>query len=304
MQNVYDLIIVGAGPAGITAAVYAVRKGLSVLVISEDVGGQTLWSGNIENYTGFRFLTGPQLVEKFEEHMQQYGIVPRVFERVTSVSKVADGSFDLVSDVGSYHAKTVLIATGKRSRTLGVPGEEHFRNRGVAFCATCDGPLFKGKDVAVIGGGNSALDAALSLMKICTRVTVVNVAESLTGDAVMVEKVSSSANVSVLNGARVSEILGREHVESLSVQTSQGQVSVPVSAVFVEIGLIPNADAVSSVTKNAAGEIVVDSRNRTSVAGLFAAGDVTDVPEKQIVIAAGEGAKAALSVFNHLSTQR
>ena len=303
-MNVYDLIIVGAGPAGITAAVYAVRKGLSILVISEDVGGQALWSGDIENYTGFRFLTGPQLVEKFEEHMQQNGIEPRVFEKVLSVEKAADGIFDIASESGTYRAKTVIVATGKRPRKLGVVGEEEFRNRGVAFCATCDGPLFKGKDVAVIGGGNSALDAALSLMRICTSVTLVNAATALTGDAVMVEKVSAAGNVAIMNAAKVSEIEGTDRVVSIKVETKKGAIRVPVAAVFVEIGLLPNADNVTCVEKNALGEIVVDSHNRTSCPGLFAAGDVTDVPEKQIVISAGEGAKAALSAFNYLALQR
>jgi alkyl hydroperoxide reductase subunit F len=305
MQEVYDLIIVGAGPAGITASVYAVRKGLSVLVISQDVGGQALWSGDVENYTGFRFLSGPQLVEKFQEHLDHYGIVPRVFERVKSVAKAAaDECFDVSSETGVYRARAVIVATGKRPRRLGVPGEEEFRNRGVAFCATCDGPLFKGKDVAVIGGGNSALDAALSLMKICNRVTVVNAASVLTGDPIMATKVMAAPNVVVMNAAQVTSIAGDDRVRTLSVKTVEEETVIPLSAVFVEIGLIPNADAVACAEKNVVGEIVVDAHNRTSCEGLFAAGDVTDVPEKQIVIAAGEGAKAALSVFNWLSTRK
>jgi alkyl hydroperoxide reductase subunit F len=286
----YDLIIVGAGPAGITAAIYAVRKKLNLLVISKDIGGQTAWSGNIENYTGYQFVSGTELTAKFEEHMRNYGIPLKEGESVLDVKKTPSGA-TVRTDKGAYEAKTVIIASGKRSKELNIPGEKEFKNRGLTYCATCDGPLFAGKAVAVIGGGNSALDATLQLMRIASHVYLVNIAPGLTGDPVM-------------NDTKVVSITGGNMVSAVKIERSGKTQELKVEGVFVEIGLIPNSSISADVAKNDSGEIKVDSYNRTNVPGIFAAGDVTDVPEKQIIIAAGEGSKAALTAFRYLSRQR
>ncbi|MFA5147440.1 MAG: FAD-dependent oxidoreductase [Candidatus Omnitrophota bacterium] len=302
-KKILDLIIAGAGPAGITASVYAARKKLDFMVISEDIGGQTGWSGDIENYTGYQFITGPDLVNKFEEHMRRYNVELKEGERVIEVKKTGP-TVSVRTGKGTYEAKTVIIASGKKSRELGVPGEREFKNRGLTYCATCDGPLFSGKDVAVIGGGNSALDAALQLIKIAKFVHVVNIAPALTGDAVMKDKVEASPIARILNDTKVTAVTGEKFVNGIKIRRGGREETVPVEGVFVEIGLIPNSGIAPDVEKNQRGEIKVNSYNETSVPGIFAAGDVTDVPEKQIVIAAGEGSKAALGAFRYLNKSR
>ena len=300
----YDLIIIGAGPAGITAAVYAARKKMSLLVVTEDIGGQTAWSGDIENYTGYQFITGPELAAKFEEHLKKYGIELKENEKAVELKKT-DDRISVKTDKGEYDAKAVIIASGKRSRELGVPGEKKFKNRGLTYCATCDGPLFSGKDVAVIGGGNSALDAALQLINIAKHVYIVNITKTLGGDAVMREKVEGSPKVTIFNSSQVTEVLGDKMVKGIKVKKADGKEErLSVQGVFVEIGLIPNTVFAKDIDKNEFGEIKVNKHNETSVPGIFAAGDVTDVPEKQIIIAAGEGSKATLSVFRYLAQQR
>jgi len=295
----YDLIIIGAGPAGITASVYAARKQMNFLVISKDVGGQTAWSGDIENYTGYQFITGPDLTAKFQEHMRKYGVGLKEGEGVTGIKK--KGNLILVkTDKDTYETKTAIVASGKRSRELGVPGEKEFKNRGLTYCATCDGPLFGGKDVAVIGGGNSGLDACLQLIRIANKVYLINVTAELTGDPIMQEKVKASDKVTVVNNAQVTAVLGDKLVSGIKVKTAGKEETISVQGVFVEIGLIPNVEFAGDLDKNEFGEIKVDSYNRTNSPGIFAAGDVTDVPEKQIIIAAGEGSKATLSAFRYL----
>ena len=295
-----DLIIIGAGPAGITAAVYAARKKMKLLVITKDIGGQTAWSGDIENYTGYQFVSGPELVSKFEEHLRQYNITLKENEEALELRKKGDVVY-LKTDKEEYEAKTVIIASGKRSRELGVPGEKEFKNKGLTYCATCDGPLFAGKDVAVIGGGNSALDAALQLMNIANKVYVINVTSGFTGDPIMQEKVKESSKVVILNNSQVLLVSGNKMVNAIKVKTQKEEREIPVEGIFVEIGLLPNSGFAKTIEKNKQGEIKVDSYNRTDVLGVFAAGDVTDVPEKQIIIAAGEGAKATLGAFRYLS---
>lgn len=299
----HDLIIIGAGPAGITASVYAARKKLSFLTISQDIGGQAAWSGDVENYTGYQFVTGPELAGKFEEHLARYKIELKEGEEVTEVCRTGKAIVVKTAN-GSYEAKAVVIASGKISRELGVPGEKEFKNRGLTYCATCDGPLFAGKEVAVIGGGNSALDAALQLIRIAKKVYVINNLPSLGGDAVMRERVEKSPLVTVMNGATVSAITGDKMVSGIMVKKDGAEETYPVQGIFVEIGLIPNSAFVQGVEKNKQGEIVVNCHNETSVPGIYAAGDVTTVPEKQIIIAAGEGAKAVLAAFKYLNQQR
>lgn len=299
----YDLVIIGAGPAGITAAVYAARKKMNFVVITGNIGGQTAWSGDIENYTGYQFITGPDLAAKFEEHMKTYGISVREAEEVRGLEK-SGAVIRVKTDKAGYEAKTVIISSGKASRELGVPGEKEFKNKGLTYCATCDGPLFSGKSVAVIGGGNSALDAALQLIRIAKKVHIINNTSALGGDPIMREKVESSQIVRVLNSAAVLAITGEKMVSGIKVNTSGKEELIPVEGVFVEIGLIPNSKFAGIIDKNKLGEIKINSSNETNVAGIFAAGDVTDVPEKQIIIAAGEGSKAALGAFKYISRNR
>ncbi len=296
----HDVIIIGGGPAGITAAIYTIRKGLDTLVVSEDIGGQTAWSGDIENYTGYQFVTGPDLTAKFEEHMKHYGIKMKEGEKVVDLKK--SGAIITVKTAeGDYSAKTVIMASGKKAKELSVPGEKEFKNKGLTYCATCDGPLFSKKDVAIIGGGNSALDAALQLINIANKVYIVNMTPALGGDAVMREKVIKSDKVKVFNDSQVTAILGDKFLNKVIIKNEDKEETLSVQGVFVEIGLIPNSEFAKDLEMNALGEIKVNKHNETNVKGIFAAGDVTDVPEKQIIIAAGEGAKAALSVFNYLS---
>ncbi len=300
----FDLIIIGAGPAGITASVYAARKKMKLLVITKDIGGQAAWSGDIENYTGYQFVSGPELASKFEEHMRKYDIELKENEEVTDIAKKGDVVL-VKSDRASYEAKTVIIASGKRSRELNVPGEKEFKNKGLTYCATCDGPLFSEKDVAVIGGGNSALDAALQLIKIAKHIYIINNTPRLNGDDVMVEKVNNSEKVTVFNNSQVAEVLGNKMVTGIKINKEGKKQDLAVEGIFVEIGLIPNSEFVKGIEKNATnGEIKVNSRNETNIAGVFAAGDVTDVPEKQIIIAAGEGSKATLSAFRYLARRQ
>ncbi|MFH1776156.1 MAG: FAD-dependent oxidoreductase [Candidatus Omnitrophota bacterium] len=299
-MNIYDLIIIGAGPAGITAAVYAARKKMRLLVVTKDIGGQTALSGDIENYTGYQFISGPELTEKFAEHLRRFEMELKDHEPVTAVRKEAR-LVKVVTNKASYFSKAAIIASGKRTKELNVQGEQEFKNRGLTYCATCDGPLFTGKDVAVIGGGNSALDAAIQLIKLASHVYLINASPELSGDAIMQEQVEKSKNVTVYNNSQVLSILGDKYVQGIRVKTNAQEQILDVRGVFVEIGLMPNSEFVSDdLEKNKNREIKVDIYNQTNIPGIFAAGDVTDVPEKQIIIAAGEGAKAALGVFRYL----
>jgi len=300
---IYDLIIIGAGPAGITASVYAARKKLNFLVITLDIGGQAAWSGDIENYTGYQFITGPELAAKFEEHMRKYGIALKENEGATALEKLGE-IISVKTNKGEYQARSVIIASGKKSRELGVPGEKEFKNRGLTYCATCDGPLFADKEVAVIGGGNSALDAALQLIKIAKRVYIINNTGQLTGDEIMRQKVEAAGNVTILNNSQVTAVTGDKFVSAIKIKDNAGVKELAVQGVFVEIGLIPNVIFAEQVEKNERGEIKIDPANQTNIPGIFAAGDVTDVQEKQIIIAAGEGSKAALSAFRYLAHKK
>ncbi|MBU2103234.1 MAG: FAD-dependent oxidoreductase [Candidatus Omnitrophota bacterium] len=300
-MKIYDLLILGAGPAGITAAVYASRKKLDFLVVTLDIGGQAAWSGDIENYTGYQFITGPELALKFQEHMNSFGIAVRMPQRVREVAK--EGALvATTTDKEQYSSKAVIIATGKRPRPLNVPGEKEFKNKGVTYCATCDGPLFKNKPVAIIGGGNSALDAAVQMLKICPTVYLINIGPKLTGDPVMVDTVTKAPNAIILNDTKITKIFGDAFVKGIEVVHQGATQTFDVAGVFVEIGLIPNYDFSTLVNCNEAGEVIVDCHNQTNIEGIFAAGDVTNVPEKQIVIACGEGSKACLSAGKYLAT--
>lgn len=294
-----DLLIIGGGPAGVTAAIYAARKGLDFIMISRDIGGQAAWSGSIENYTGCQVISGPDLTARFDEHLKKFNIRLLQPETVLSISREG-GSFTVSGEKNTYRARAVIAATGKRSRTLGVPGEKEFLGRGLTYCAVCDGPLFAGRDVAVIGGGNSALDAALQMSRIASKVYVVEASGEFTADKVLADRLSAAANVTVYNNSPVLEVRGGRFVEGLRISRGGEESLLPVQGVFVEIGLVPNSEFAVMAQRNEKGEIMVNCSNETSIPGLFAAGDVTDVPEKQIIIAAGDGAKAALSASRYL----
>lgn len=297
----YDVIIIGAGPAGITAAIYAARANLNFLVISKDVGGLTLWSPDIENYTGYYNLTGIDLIEKFKEHMDQYKIDVKE-ESVESIEKKGD-NFIVKTDKDSYETKTALICSGSSPRRLKIPGAEEFEGKGLAYCATCDGPLFADKDVAVIGGGDSALAACLTLIQMAKKIYVINNGGSLTGkDKALTEKVLKSDKVEIINNAAAKEVLGEKFVNGLKYEQDGKESKLDIEGVFVEIGHVRNVDFVRNLVKiNEHDEIVVDKSGMTSIPGLCAAGDVTDLPGKQTVISCGDGARALLSAFAHIS---
>jgi len=298
----HELIIIGGGPAGMTAAVYAARKRLDAVLISKDIGGQPMWTGRIENYMGYQYIEGFELMAKFEEQVKQFPLEQRIGVQAVSVKSIA-GGFEVATDGGGkFQAKAVIVASGKRPRPLNVPGEEEFKGKGVTYCSVCDGPVFSGQRVAVIGGGNSALEAIDDMMKIAERVYVVSVTP-FTGDQVLVERVRAAGNVTEFLEHEVLSISGGTLVEDMEIRDIKTgeKKKLELSGIFVEIGLNPNSELVKGLTAlNQQGEIVVNCRNETDVPGLFAAGDVTNVPEKQIVISAGEGAKAALQAHKYL----
>lgn len=298
----YDLIIVGAGPAGMTAAVYAARKRLNTLLLSKDIGGQLLWTAGVENYMGYQFIEGPELMMKFEEQVKRFPLEQKIGQELAALS-LLDGGFEVRTDNDErYQAKAVIIATGKRPRQLNVPGEERLKGRGVTYCAICDGPLFADENVAVIGGGNSALEAVYDMVKIAKQVYLVSQTQ-LTGDQILVDKLKDISNLTIFLEYEVTEVEGSRRVEGITIRNlkSSEEKRIEVGGVFVEIGLIPNNGLVKGITKlNEHGEVEVTCSCEAGLPGLFAAGDVTNVPEKQIVVAAGEGAKAALQAQRYL----
>jgi len=302
----YDLIIIGGGPAGLAAAVYAARQKIKFCVVTKDIGGQTRWSSDVENYLGFHLVSGEQLVEKFQEHIRDYKI--ELKESEVKEIKKKDSCFIVVTEKENLETKTILIASGKKPRMLNVPGEKEFRGRGISYCATCDAPLFRDKKVAVIGGGNAALDAALLLEKYCSKVYLITINEKMMGDELLVEKATKSKKIEIITKANTKEIKGNKFVKSIVIETNGSKKELKVEGVFIEIGSIPSVDFDKLTEKNKWNEIVIHSENyisnQTSVPGIFAAGDCTDVPEKQIIVAAGEGVKAVLGVFKYLGKQK
>jgi alkyl hydroperoxide reductase subunit F len=297
----HDLIIVGAGPAGMTAAVYAARQKVNTLLLSKDIGGQVNWTLCIENYMGYQFIEGLELIQKFEEQVRKFPIDIQVGHEITSCIRVEKG-LEVEAGGTKYVGRTVIICSGKRPKMLGVPGEEKLRGRGVTYCQVCDGPLFQGMDVAVVGGGNSALEAAIDMTKIANHIYLASLTP-LTGDHILRDKVQAAENVTVLTEHQTLEVSGTESVSGMRLKDlKSGQVKeLNVQGIFVEIGLIPNTDFMSgTLTLNELGEIPVNCACETGIPGLYAAGDVTNVPAKQIVVAAGEGAKAALQAHQYL----
>jgi len=300
----YELLIIGGGPAGMTAAVYSARKQIKTLLVSKDLGGQLLWTSDIENYMGYQYITGRELTDKFKSQMEQFPIVDIIVgDSVEKLKREDDQFVATTASDRKYIGKTVIIASGKRSRPLNVPGEQKLIGRGVSYCATCDAPLFKGKDVAVIGGGNSGLTAVVDLMGIASRIYVININSTWQADPIIVERTKGAENVTPLLSHRVISIQGENVVTGITVESLETQESkeLPVQGVFIEIGLLPNSEFVSDLVQlNRWGEIIVDCACQTNVPGVFSAGDVTSVPEKQISVAIGEGTKAALSAYKYL----
>lgn len=306
VSSLYDVVIIGGGPAGLSAAIYAARKILKTLVISKDIGGQVAWTYDVDNYLGFSQVDTADLIAKFEEHVEKYTVDKSIGVGVNSIELTGKIKRITTSDGKSYLARTVIIGTGKRPRPLNVPGEKELVGMGVTYCSTCDAPLFADLDVAVAGGGNSALEAVIDLMKVAKNVYMVSLTP-LTGDQILQDKVTGSPKVEVFTEYKILRIVGDSAVEGIEIESLKtGEVKrLDVQGIIIEIGLLPNSEMViDTLETNSIGEIVVDSRCRTGISGVFACGDVTDVPFKQVIVAAGEGAKAALSAYDYIINQR
>ncbi len=299
-----DVLIIGGGPAGLNGALYAARKELSVTVVSTDIGGQMLLTGEIENYLGLPHVSGFELADRMEAHVKEYP-VNFVTAGVKSL-EIKDGAFLLHLDDGEIlEGKTCIVTAGKRSRTLDIPGEMKYTGRGVSYCATCDAPFYRKKTVAVVGGGDSAVQAAIELSKLCEKVYLL-VRSRIRAAEVVVRRLEALANVEIRMGTLPVEVLGEKKVTGLTVRESAtgAEEILAVQGVFVEAGGIPNnACLPEGVTLNGKGEVVTDKEGRTNIPGLFAAGDVTDTRNKQVIIAAGEGAAAALAAHEYLLTK-
>ena len=296
----YDVLVVGGGPAGASAAVYAARKGIRTGIVAERFGGQVMDTMGIENLIGTKYTEGPKLVAQLEEHVKEYPVDIHNLQRAKRITRGDLVEVELESGA-TLKSKTVIIATGARWRNLGVPGEAEFKNRGVAYCPHCDGPLFKGRHVAVIGGGNSGVEAAIDLAGIVGHVTVFEFMPDLKADAVLQKRLYSLPNVTVLKNVQVTEITGDQRVNGIHYtdRATGEQHELALEGVFVQIGLVPNTEFLD-LEKDRFGQIVVDHHGATSMPGVFAAGDCTTEPYKQIIISMGAGAGAALGAFDYL----
>jgi len=305
-KDAFDVLVVGGGPAGAAAAIYAARKGIRTGVAAERFGGQVLDTMAIENFISVKETEGPKLARALEEHVREYEVDIMNLQRASQLIPAGEDGLHRVrfDNGGELKAKTLILATGARWREMNVPGEQEYRGRGVAYCPHCDGPLFKGKRVAVIGGGNSGVEAAIDLAGIVAHVTLLEFGEDLRADAVLQRKLNSLPNVRVLKMAQTTEVKGDgQKVTGLVYKDRNNDEmhEVELEGIFVQIGLLPNSEWLKGTLElSRFGEIIVDAKGQTSIPGVFAAGDVTTVPYKQIVIAVGEGAKASLSAFDHL----
>ena len=302
-KDAFDVLIVGGGPAGAAAAIYSARKGIRTGLVAERFGGQVLDTLGIENFISIKETEGPKLVAALEQHVREYDVDVMNLQRATAL--VPGDQIEVVLESGaSLKAKSVIIATGARWRELNVPGEKEYRNKGVAYCPHCDGPLFKGKRVSVVGGGNSGVEAAIDLAGIVGHVTLLEFDATLRADQVLQRKLRSLPNVTVITDAQTTEVTGdgnKVNGMHYTDRKSGESKTIELDGIFVQIGLLPNTDWIKgTLSLSNRGEIEVDAKGQTSVPGVFAAGDVTTVPYKQIIIAMGEGSKAALSAFDHL----
>ena len=302
-KDPFDVLIVGGGPAGAAAAVYAARKGIRTGVASERFGGQVLDTMGIENFISVKETVGPAFALALEEHVRHYEVDIMNLQRAKALVPGKDFVEVQLESGATLKSRTVILSTGARWRNINVPGEHEFKNKGVAYCPHCDGPLFKGKRVAVIGGGNSGVEAAIDLAGIVGHVTLIEFDKQLRADEVLQRKLRILKNVEIFTNAQTTEITGAQTVNGLVYKDrASGELkTVALEGVFIQIGLVPNTDWLKgTVALSKHGEIEIDAKGQTSVPGVFAAGDATTVPFKQIVIAAGDGAKAALSAFDHL----
>jgi alkyl hydroperoxide reductase subunit F len=299
----YDVLVVGGGPAGASAAIYAARKGIRTGIVAERFGGQVMDTMGIENLIGTKYTEGPKLVASLEEHVKEYAVDIHKMQRASKLTKNGKTiEVDLESGA-KLKSKTVIIATGAKWRNLGVPGEETFKNKGVAYCPHCDGPLFKGKHVAVVGGGNSGVEAAIDLAGIVGHVTVFEYNPNMKADQVLQDRLRSLPNVSIHTNVQVKEITGDEKVSGITYteRDTGTEQHISLEGVFIQIGLVPNTEWLAdSIERTRFGEIVVNSHGSTDVDGVFAAGDCTNAPYKQIIISMGSGAAASLGAFDYL----
>jgi alkyl hydroperoxide reductase subunit F len=302
----FEVLVVGGGPAGAAAAIYAARKGIRTGVVAERFGGQVLDTMGIENFISVQHTEGPKLVAQLEQHVREYDVdIMNLQTAVELIPAGPDGLHEVkLANGASLKARTLILSTGARWRQMGVPGEEEYRNRGVAYCPHCDGPLYKGKRTAVIGGGNSGVEAAIDLAGIVAHVTLIEFDSQLRADAVLQKKLRSLSNVDIITSALSTEVIGDgEKVQALVYTDRNTDEShrIDLDGIFVQIGLVPNTEWLKGpLTLSPRGEIEVDAHNATNIPGVFAAGDVTTVPYKQIIVAMGEGTKAGLSAFDHI----
>jgi len=299
----YDVIIVGGGPAGVSAAIYSGRKRLKTLFLAREVGGQSTVSDDIQNWIGFKSISGLDLAKQFEEHLRaQEGIEIHVPESAIKTSKI-DGGFEVETNKGKYTARALILCAGSRRRKLEVPGETEFEGKGVMYCATCDAPIFSGMNVAVVGGGNAGLESAVDLIAYASHITLLERGDAPKGDPITLEKVKASDKVTIITNATTVRIEGDKMLSGLVYTDAQGnEQTLSVRGVFVEIGALPNSDLAPAGTElNNMGEVVINHRTgETNIPGLFAAGDVTDAIFKQNNISSGDGVKAALSAYKYL----
>ena len=302
----YDLIIIGAGPAGFTAAIYAVRREMKVMIISKDMGGQMVWASEIENYPGYKNIQSTELIMKMQEQVSSLGVEIKTDE-VKEIKKNEDGSFQLFTNKEQYEAQTIIVAMGLTPRRLAIKGEEEFSGKGISYCANCDGPFFKGKTVAVVGGGNAALDAAEVMSKIASKVYLIHRRQEFRGFESLVNEVKQKENIELLLDSELKEISGENKVASIKVfnNKTEEEKDIDVDGVFIEIGRIANTDLVANlVERNERNEILIDELGKTKTSGIFAAGDVTQILFKQITIATGQGTVAALSAYQYLQLKQ
>lgn len=305
-KDPFEVLVIGGGPAGAAAAVYAARKGIRTGLVAERMGGQTNDTMGIENYISVQHTTGPKFAQNLAAHVKEYGVDTMERQRIAQITPAAyeGGLIEVKTESGAtLKTRSLILATGARWRNMGVPGEEQYKNKGVAYCPHCDGPLFKGKRVAVVGGGNSGVEAAIDLAGLVSHVTVIERSSQLRADAVLIDKLKSLPNVDVITEALTTEVTGDGSVVNGISYTDVDGVArhIELEGIFVQIGLVPNTEWLKGVVElNRYGEIVVDAKGHTSVPGVFAAGDATTTPYKQIIVAAGDGAKASLSAFDHL----
>lgn len=305
-KGVYDVLVIGGGPAGNSAAIYAARKGLKTGLLAETFGGQVMDTVGIENMIGTLYTEGPKLMAQIEEHTKSYQVDIIKSQLATAITKKDDIEVSLANGA-TLHAKTTILALGAKWRNINVPGEEEFRNKGVTYCPHCDGPFFEGKDVAVIGGGNSGLEAAIDLAGIAKHVYILEFLPELKADRVLQERVAKTKNISVITNVATKEIVGNEHVEGINYadRDTGKEEHLALEGVFVQIGLVPNTVWLkdSGINLTERGEIIVDKYGSTNIDGIFAAGDCTDSAYKQIVISLGSGATAAIGAFDYLIRQ-